>query len=203
MGEKILAVKAELITSMKIPEGISLHSEREMKSYLSLLQEGLVVEDRSLLEGNPEYRQLIPYIVLEYDSGRCPTYFTAIRTPKSGDPRLHGKRIIGFGGHANWIDVPSSLLTTQLKLNAHRELEEELVIESSFDFFFDGFINVMTTPVDKDHIGIYINVVLKNPRVQIKETSILINGEFLSKDSIRQYYTDLENWSMVVLNILK
>jgi predicted NUDIX family phosphoesterase len=199
MGEKILAVSARCVTDMKLPEGISIYPPAVMNQFIRDLEEHLVLEDRDDLEGNPEFRQLIPYVVLHFDN----TYFSATRTKKGGDERLFNKRILGFGGHANLVNVPSNALSTQLKLNANRELDEELDIKDSFSLSFSGFINLLTTPVDKDHLGIYILLNLESPLVSIKETSILHDGKFLTKIAITdQYYEVLENWSKAVLEIL-
>ena len=198
MGEKILAVGSEIITMMKIPEGISLHSTDSMKQYIREIGEHFIIEDRDKLEGNPDFRQLIPYVVLNFNN----TYFSAVRTKEGGDARLHHKRIIGFGGHANWVDMPTKDLAIQLRVNANRELEEELEIRDSYALSFSGFINLLTTPVDKDHLGIYIRVNLDSPLVSIREKSVLVGGGFLNKLSLTGYAEDLENWSKVVLEIL-
>lgn len=198
MGERILAVRAELVTSMNIPEGISLYSPSTMNEYIKHLGEGLIIEDRDLLEGNPTYRQIIPYVLLSYQG----VYFSAVRTKAGGDSRLHGKRILGFGGHANWMETLSNSLASQLQINALRELEEELVIKDSIDIVFSGFINNLSTPVDKDHIGIYIRAELNSPMVYINETSVLVDSGFLTKESIQVDYDSLENWSKLVFSIL-
>lgn len=198
MGERILAVRAELVTSMNIPEGISLYPPSTMNEYIKHLGEGLIIEDRDLLEGNPTYRQIIPYVLLSYQG----VYFSAVRTKAGGDSRLHGKRILGFGGHANWMETLSNSLASQLQINALRELEEELVIKDSIDIVFSGFINNLSTPVDKDHIGIYIRAELNSPMVYINETSVLVDSGFLTKESIQVDYDSLENWSKLVFSIL-
>jgi predicted NUDIX family phosphoesterase len=199
VGEYILAVPANVITQMEIPEGATKWSLSAMKQFIWEMERHLVIEDRDKLEGNPDFRQIIPYIILQYNK----TYFSAVRTKEGGDSRLHGKRIIGFGGHANWIDVPSKLLATQLKLNAQRELTEELIIKDAYDIFFGGFINELTTPVDKDHIGIYIKVDLASPSVYINETSVLVDSGFLDKHELYKSINELENWSKAILGILE
>jgi predicted NUDIX family phosphoesterase len=199
MGEKILAVRSEVITNLKYPEGAFLLDNNTINNTFKYLNEFIEVVDRDAVEGNPDYRQLIPYVVLEYNG----TYFSAVRTKEGGDPRLHGKCIIGFGGHMNLIDLPSNQmdLIQQIKMNAQRELNEELIIKSDVVFQPSGFINDFSTPVSKDHFGIYINAKLESPLVYINEQSILVNPCFMTKTELESI-DSLESWSKLVISVL-
>src|SRR5215212_8650954 len=52
---------------------------------------------RSIAEQSPQYRQVIPYVVI-----RCnDDWFVLRRTKKGTDARLHEKVALGIGGHIN------------------------------------------------------------------------------------------------------
>jgi len=208
MGEQILVVPTFSVDKLNIPEGVTHFDYGRMDSILQELSYHTLIMDRDDMEGNPEYRQLIPYVVLHHEG----KYFSAVRTKEGGDARLHGKRIIGFGGHANLFEVPMSQkidirssfidLNFQLKQNARRELDEELVIEDSINIMFNGFINDLSSPVSRDHLGIYIKADLFSPSVKINETSVLVDESFMLKSELEKEENSLENWSKMLLAVL-
>lgn len=209
MGELIIAVPEAIVQSAHIPEGVSTLPPEEIASIIRLLSPHVVAMDRDLLEGNSAYRQLIPYISIHSQN----SIFTAVRTKNGGDARLHGKRIIGFGGHANPNEEKSvKSFSTILRENAVRELNEELNFPEEFSLLLKGFINDYSTEVNKDHLGIYIQAGVRNiSDVSVKETSVLAESMFTSVDNLQDliaygpatpHYIPLESWSAMVLEVL-
>jgi predicted NUDIX family phosphoesterase len=209
MGEIILAVEEAIVQAAHIPQGVSTLPPEEIATIIKQLSANVVAMDRDLLEGNPTYRQLIPYISVHSEG----SIFTAVRTKQGGDARLHGKRIIGFGGHANPVEGGATKsLSVVLRENAIRELNEELNFPEEFSLLFKGFINDYSTTVNKDHLGIYIQAgVSAISDVSVKETSVLVEAAFSSLDNLQDmnayglatpHFVPLESWSAMVLEVL-
>lgn len=210
MGEIILAVSEEVVLAANIPQGISILPPERIAAIIKQLSQHVVAMDRDLLEGNPSYRQLIPYISVHSEG----SLFTAVRTKQGGDARLHGKRIIGFGGHANPTEAnefgfttdekPIKHLSTILRENAVRELNEELNFPEEFSLTYKGFINDYSTIVNKDHLGIYMQAGVSSiSDVSIKETSVLVDAAFTTTHiAAGSDSTPLESWSAMVLEAL-
>ena len=201
MGEIILAVPDKIVRELKIPEGVFLYTPEAMAYAMKQLSPHVIQEDRDKLEGNPEFRQFIPYISIFCKD----SIFTAIRTKEGGDARLHGKRIAGFGGHANpvesqYVDSFSAII----RANASRELEEELNIKGTLSMSFLGFINDYSTNVNKDHLGIYMQATVDSVEsVSIRETSVLVEGGFHNIVSLKVVEgAQFESWSTMVLEKL-
>lgn len=119
-----------------------------------LLQAGLWLGPRGVLEETESYRQVIPYIVLQYGD----RFIRYTRTPAGGEARLHGRTSIGLGGHIDVADVKArgqeiDLLAT-LETAAERELMEEL---GGVDCESQGWIGVLVdneSAVGRVHIGV-------------------------------------------------
>lgn len=61
---------------------------------------------REHCETDPDVQQLVAYIVIRDNTGRCLHY----RRGKAGaESRLHDKRSLGFGGHINGVDALEAL----------------------------------------------------------------------------------------------
>src|SRR5207253_6308548 len=60
--------------------------------------------DRPTAEQSPQYKQIIPYVVIRHGD----SYFLLQRTSKQTEARLHHKLSIGVGGHIN-PDSPTIL----------------------------------------------------------------------------------------------
>lgn len=94
----------------------------------------LCIRQRSGLETNEAYRQILPYVVLrQTGNDGTPRYYAYRRTKQVGEQRLAGKCSIGVGGHIDaesvcfrsdsTIDLRATILHS-----AWRELSEELMI---------------------------------------------------------------------------
>ena len=55
---------------------------------------------RSLAEGDPTFKQLIPYVIMTHGG----KYLSYVRGKQAGETRLVGHRSIGIGGHINPAD---------------------------------------------------------------------------------------------------
>jgi predicted NUDIX family phosphoesterase len=208
MGEKIIAVKQEIVNRISIPLGLIQLSSDVVCRYLTEMETEVCIEDRDFLEGNPDYRQLIPYpVICRKITGYPDVIFAAERTTEGGEHRLHNLMSVGFGGHARPINIGYNKLNLveQIKLNALRELNEELVINVPVIIQFNGFINDLSNNVGRDHLGILIIVNLELVgvnSVKIREHGSFSRGKFYTKDELLYNDIQLENWSYLVVTNL-
>jgi predicted NUDIX family phosphoesterase len=203
--EIILAVPDRIVQELGVPKGVSILPAEEIAAILSGLSCYVIADERGKFEGNPTFRQFIPYVSVQCGD----LFFNAIRTKEGGDQRLHGKKIIGFGGHANPIDTEfTQTLSAKLRANAVRELDEELIMPDGYSLTFKGFINDSSIPVNMDHLGIYMTATVGTTDVAVNETSVLVNPVFSSIDDLkdREAYAPamgvvcpLESWSAMIL----
>jgi predicted NUDIX family phosphoesterase len=148
-------------------------------------------EPRSAMESDPEFKQVIPYLVLR-DEDR---YFLMRRTRAGGDVRLHDRRSIGVGGHLNPGD-------RDLLGGLRREWAEELVAAFVPQFEFVGLLNDDTTDVGRVHLGAVYVADAEGHDVAIRETDKL-SGAFATPDDVAAVADDLETWSRLVFEFLE
>ena len=148
-------------------------------------------EPRSLMEGDPSFKQIIPYLVLR-DGSR---YFLMQRTAAGGDARLHGRYSIGVGGHLNPGD--GGLLG-----GLQREWAEEVATDFVPEFELVALLNDDTTAVGAVHLGaVYVADAAGRP-VAIRETDKL-TGAFAEPDAVATVRDRLETWSALVFDFLE
>lgn len=109
---------------------------------------------RASIEERPEFRQLIPYIVLRC-GGAIVTYQ---RTRKGGEARLHDNISLGFGGHVGLDDVvlKGALIDLEATLQraAQREVQEEVADITVAQRRRIGLIYADDDAVSRVHLGI-------------------------------------------------
>ena len=145
--------------------------------------------DRPIAEGDPNFKQLIPYVVLR-DSDRV---FLMERTDAGGDARLHGKASIGVGGHLNPVDEGEDPLMAGLR----REWDEELAAGWTPEFRLVGLLNDDSNPVGAVHLGVVFAVEADGRAVEVREREKL-TGSFVAPGAVREAWDRLETWSQLV-----
>ena len=148
---------------------------------------------RPSAEVDPDYKQLIPYVVVRKE----PRLFLMERSSAGGDARLHGKASIGVGGHLNPVDRGEDPLMGGLQ----REWSEELIAEFEPDFRLVGFLNDDTNPVGAVHLGVVFTVEADGHAVAVREHEKL-TGRFATPDEILAAWDRLETWSQLTLAAL-
>jgi predicted NUDIX family phosphoesterase len=141
--------------------------------------------DRPTAEISPEFRQIIPYVLIRHGDD----YFVLVRTPKQSEARLHHKVSLGIGGHIN----PGQSLLEGLQ----RELDEEVWIGSAFDMQFIGIINDDSTDVGRVHLGAAYLLDAQGKDVKVKETDKM-TGEWKARAALRSSREAMESWSQIV-----
>lgn len=176
----------------------------------------IIIAPRSILEEDPTFRQVIPYIVIQNEKGEIALF----QRYKGKEKRLAGKKTIGIGGH---IDLSDCFLINGIQENLknsnytedrfldeilfcgmRREIAEEIGFYSVFknDFVFLGEIKIDDTPVDSVHLGFVYKTtinssILLNSLETLQEKELIFLG-FRNKKELEEE-ENLENWSQYVL----
>jgi predicted NUDIX family phosphoesterase len=145
--------------------------------------------DRPVAEESPEWKQLIPYVVLR-DGDRI---FLMERTDAGGDSRLHRKASIGVGGHLNPVDQGQDPLTVGLR----REWAEELDATWEPEFRLVGMLNDDSNPVGSVHLGVVFTVEAAGRPVRVREVEKL-GGRMATTGEVLAAWDRLETWSQLV-----
>ena len=149
--------------------------------------------DRPVAEENPDFKQLIPYVVVRDGA----SVFLMERTDAGGDPRLHGKASIGVGGHLNPVDEGADPLLAGLR----REWSEELVADWEPEFRLVGLLNDDSNPVGAVHLGVVFTVDAAGRPVEVREQDKL-RGRFVPVAAVFAAVARLETWSQLVAAVL-
>ena len=142
--------------------------------------------DRPTAEQSPQYKQIIPYVVIRHGD----SYFLLQRTSKQTESRLHHKLSLGIGGHVN-PDAPTLLGGLQ------KELEEEVGVEGDYDVSFVGILNDDTTDVGRVHLGAVYVLDAATPDVTIRETDKM-TGSWVRASELAPLRERMETWSQIV-----
>jgi predicted NUDIX family phosphoesterase len=149
---------------------------------------------RDQVEEDPSYKQLIPYCIFRHEG----QLFHYKRGKLQGEGRLHSKRSIGIGGH---ISSDDDVLTGSYQEAMHREIGEEVYLETTYDESLVGLINDDQTEVGKVHLGIVHLFDLDAAKVRPREESIIETG-FASPAELLQVRDEFETWSQICLESL-
>ena len=156
--EKVLVIDA---TDLLLPQEKYVEATAKNQPFLRD-DAGYQFIDRPEAEGDPAYKQLIPYVTITNDGH----FLLLERTKAQGEKRLHGMLSLGVGGHINPIDEGSDLEET-IALALARELEEELWLHVESQPKLLGFINDNSNSVGSVHLGLhYLLPVETRPKVR-------------------------------------
>jgi len=153
---------------------------------------------RSLAEGDPSLKQIIPYILIR----RGQTLLHYVRGKGSGEKRLVAKGSIGIGGHINHRD--EDLFRTGLDFYeeaVRREIHEELLIDADLATRVIALINDDSTPVGQVHFGVVHVCALADQHVSRGEPCIT-DLRFLTLDELRDRRDAMETWSQLSLDFV-
>lgn len=149
---------------------------------------------RSLVENDPSFKQLIPYVVL-----RCSKDVFQYRRGSSGtEARLRALRSIGIGGHISEADA---LGGDPYMVGMKRELEEEVEIRSTYRERLAGFINDDSTLVGSVHLGVVHVFDLEVPEANSREDALADAG-FATLERLVSERDQFETWSQFAFEAL-
>jgi len=190
-SEQVLCVKREDI----FPDG-AWHGfvSEDLERHQAVIRERHFFKPRAEVEEDPNFQQIIPYVVFRHD-GR---YLLTHRLRASSEKRLRKQYSLGIGGHIN----PGDLEAGDPVLDGlKREWAEEVVYDGRFEAQFIGLLNDESAPVSKVHLGVVFVVDGDSPNIAIRETTKLA-GELLTLDEMRIHYLEMESWSQMVFDRL-
>lgn len=195
--EQVLVIPESFIANIGTIEGFESDVDRFLDPILKSDQ--LSFQPRSQMETDPSYKQLIPYVLLEWIDDGVTKLFTYTRGGGGGEARLHAKRSVGIGGHISREDATDG--SDPYSTGMQRELTEEVQLESRYTERREGLIYDPSNDVGKVHLGIVHRFVLESPAVKSNEAD-LAEGGFVSIDRLRSEIDRLETWSQLAINAL-
>ena len=185
---RVLVVPRELVPDRASWYGLRTHG---LDAFLAIVAEHGRFESRAAMEVDPDFKQIIPYLVLRDGED----YFLMRRTRAGGDARLFDRWSIGVGGH---LDAGDADLAGGLR----REWHEELVADFEPAFTPYALLNDDTTEVGAVHLGVVVLADAGGRPVQVRETDKL-SGAFATPAEVAAGLDRLETWSRIVFEALE
>jgi predicted NUDIX family phosphoesterase len=196
--EHVLVIPASVVESIGVIDGFESDVDRFLGPILR--SDELSYRPRGAMEVDPSFKQLIPYVVLEWtDSFGEPHLFAYTRGGGGGETRLHAKRSIGIGGHISREDAGDG--GDAYAAGMKRELAEEIQLEAEYTETQEGLIYDPSNEVGQVHLGVVHRFILDSPRVTSNEDD-LAEGGFVSVAELRQQHDRLETWSQLALDAM-
>ncbi len=154
---------------------------------------------RSAAEKNPDYKQLIPYVIMSCEG----KYLSYVRGKRAGEKRLLGNRSIGIGGHINPCDDAVPLFNVDFRetyqLAVDREVDEEVCVETGHTNSIVALLNDDSNEVGRVHLGIVHHWVLEAEKVSRRE-QMITQMAFMSGAELSEVRDSLETWSQLCLD---
>lgn len=191
--ESVLVVKTEKLKKYIQGQNGMIETDREALVNTIINEHEFI--PRPEAEEDPNYKQIIPYVVLRQRD----KIFTTRRLNKGGETRLHGKVSIGIGGHINPVDETSK--EKVLLRGLERELNEEVSIEKRGELVPVGVINNDTNDVGSVHLGLCFTMEVQG-EVKVKETEKL-EGLWLTVPELMEYWDNMEEWTQIAITAIK
>jgi predicted NUDIX family phosphoesterase len=195
--ELVLVFPKQLLVDLGDFHGIQLEPSRYVNAILNGGQTRFM--PRSQAEENPEFKQIIPYVLIRQGD----RWLHYVRGKASGEKRLVAKGSIGVGGHINPED--QSLFDSGRDFYnraVQRELHEELRTDGVFRTRIVALLNDDSTPVGKVHLGVVHVCDLTHENVSRGEAS-LTELRFLAMHELHNRREQLETWSQFCLDHLE
>lgn len=153
--------------------------------------------NRSELEEDPSYKQIIPYAIISHKE----SFLLFQRTSGQTEKRLQNKLHLGVGGHVNpgrSTKPDAQFLIDELKREFHEEvrLSNDCSIE---EIEFIGFINDESIPVSRVHIGLLYNIRVSNKDVYVNETDKM-TAAWIEKQDLAEFYDGMETWTRIAFD---
>lgn len=166
--------------------------EVDFDQYLEIINNTKEFLPRSLMETDPTYKQIIPYLIFTHGG----KYFLMQRKSDASESRLRNKLTLGIGGHIRQEDmVKSSLFAWAL-----REFHEEVDYAGTLNVKPLGILNDDSNDVGKVHIGFVL--LLEGDSGDISIKSELKSGALLSLDECFAQRECMETWSQFTIDFL-
>ena len=192
--EQVLVVKREVIEEVGMFHGLNFDVEKYLDK---IFAPGMLsFMPRSEAETNPDYKQLIPYVIMTCDG----KYLSYVRGKRAGEKRLVGNRSMGIGGHINPVDDVSLLGPRETYLEAvAREIDEEVDVKANHTDTIVALLNDDSNEVGQVHLGVVHCWKLDSPDVDRKE-QMITQMTFMTPEELNEVRESLETWSSLCLD---
>jgi len=198
--ERVMVVPTGLFHRLGYFQGFTGEVDRYLEELLS--PEHTEYRPRGEVEGDPGFKQLIPYVIFRHNDGPGrETVFQYTRGSGMGEGRLHRKHSVGIGGHISAVDAGGDNHGTPYEEGMRRELEEEVRIDTPYTARCMGLINDDRTEVGSVHLGVVYIFDVERPDVRPNEPEIIQSG-FRPVDEILADMTGFETWSEICMRAL-
>ena len=162
--ERVLVVPTQLFHRLGYFQGFSRDVDRYLEHLFS--PQSTSYRPRNEMERDPAYKQLIPYVIFRHNGQQGEEQlFQYTRGTGQGEERLHRKLSIGIGGHISSTDAEGQEADPYQE-GMRRELDEEVVIETTYRVRCVGLINDDLTEVGQVHLGVVHIFDVDEPRVR-------------------------------------
>jgi predicted NUDIX family phosphoesterase len=160
--------------------------------YMHIIDHKKEFHPRSLMETDPTYKQIIPYLVFTHNN----KFFLMQRSSTASESRLKNKLTLGIGGHIRQEDIQENSLFAW----ATREFHEEVHYAGNVTVQSLGILNDDSDDVGKVHIGFVLLLTGDSHDISIK--SELKHGSFVSLAECITQKECMESWSQFVVDFL-
>jgi predicted NUDIX family phosphoesterase len=194
-SQRVLVVPGSELDRLGRFQGFSTEAERYLTSLLAPRHVHFM--PRSLVEDDPSWKQIIPYVVLKCGD----QVFRYVRGASQGESRLHRLKSIGVGGHVEEEDTDGRSSLEGYEVAMKRELEEEVELRSQGVLRTIGLINDDSTPVGSVHLGVVHLYELEFPEVSPREDG-LADSAFVTMAELKADRASYETWSQFCIDAL-
>ncbi len=190
VDEQILVVKRSHLFPQGAWQGMYAG---EPEKYEQLVRQHHEFFPRSLMEQDPTYKQIIPYLVFTHN-GR---YFLMQRHGKITESRLVNKYSLGIGGHINAQDITNADIASW----AAREFEEEVNFNGTYRIEPLGILNDDSNSVGEVHVGFVYLLHGTSSEISVRDEHK--EGRMLTLQECAEYYDAMESWTQIVFKHLQ
>lgn len=188
--ELILVVRREHLFSENAWHGIK---EVDFSDFLRVINAKKEFLWRSNMEEDPTYKQIIPYLIYQYQNH----YFMMQRRHDASAKALQNKFSLGIGGHIRQEDMTTDSIFDW----ATREFHEEVAYQGSLHIKPLGIINDDTNLIGQVHLGFAMLLIGDSPHIAIRSEHK--SGKLMTLDECAQLYDSMETWSQMIFTLLK
>lgn len=173
----------------------------------------LTLMPRLICETDPDFLQVIPYVVLTSLGGR--EMFVYSRGQKGNEPALRGSLSIGLGGHIDELPKEGQSFSNLIACEAARELNEEVglvygdefitmvenaIVNNSFLLFSNK------NDVSNVHVGLAFNLEIDAEEIKKIEEGVIVNHRWADAEKLHSLLTsadaEFEIWSLMIIEYL-
>jgi predicted NUDIX family phosphoesterase len=184
-NNKVLVVPRAIFFQKGSWQGIK---KDNLDYYLELIKSSSFFKERSDVEEDPSYLQIIPYIIFSFEG----KFFLYKYIKEAGEKRLIDHYQLAVGGHIDLADGKN------LEQAALREWEEEVDFKGLIkDKKLVGILNDDSHMVEKVHLGLIYHFMGDSSNIKVKEADKL-KGEMVVKEKIKQYVRDTDIWASII-----